>query len=69
MLRHRVGVRRPIGVVRRCRTRAARTVGRNSRCTLGDRTPRTGLAMRTDKLAVAYQAALHVAAILLRTRR
>ncbi|WSK39898.1 hypothetical protein OG761_17075 [Streptomyces tubercidicus] len=28
-----------------------------------------GLAMRTDKLALAYQAALHLAAILIRTRR
>ncbi|GGS10087.1 hypothetical protein GCM10010236_75720 [Streptomyces eurythermus] len=28
-----------------------------------------GLAMRTDKLAIAYQAALHVAAILVRARR
>ncbi|MFE5843847.1 transposase, partial [Streptomyces niveus] len=28
-----------------------------------------GLAMRTDKLAIAYQAALHVAAILMWTRR
>lgn len=28
-----------------------------------------GLAMRTDKLAVAYQAALHLAAILMWTRR
>lgn len=28
-----------------------------------------GLAMRTDKLAIAYQAALHLAAILVRARR
>jgi transposase len=28
-----------------------------------------GLAMRTDKLAIAYQAALHLAAILIWTRR
>ena len=28
-----------------------------------------GLAMRTDKLAVAHQAALHLAAILIWTRR
>ncbi|WSW02304.1 amidase domain-containing protein [Streptomyces sp. NBC_01006] len=28
-----------------------------------------GLAMRTDKLAIAYQAALHLAALLIWTRR
>ncbi|MEU3606409.1 transposase [Streptomyces sp. NPDC035033] len=30
---------------------------------------RRGLAMRTDKLAIAYQAAFHLAAILMWTRR
>lgn len=54
---------RPVSTARR--TNSANAVERR----INRLKQRRGLATRTDKLAIAYQAALHVAGILIWTRR